>query len=260
MKKILITGATDGIGLETARKLKSLGHELLIHGRNPEKLDRIGAELSSPTFQADLSELSQVKKLAKEVLEHTKSLDILINNAGVYKTKNPKAKNGMDIRFVVNTLSPYFLTKTLLPNISSDGRVINLSSAAQSSVNFQALKGNTQLDDFSAYAQSKLALTMWSQHLAHQQNTNGPIVISVNPGSLLGTKMVREGFGTSGNDINIGVNILTELALDEKHLESNGKYFDNDSGQFANPQADGLNLEKTKELISILEEQIGSFS
>lgn len=257
-KTILITGATDGIGLETARKLKSLNYNVIIHGRNEEKLSKCGKELESETFQADLSDLNQVNALSKKIQAKHRHIDVLINNAGVYKTKQPLAGNGLDVRFVVNSIAPYLLTKNLLPIMTSSGRIINLSSAAQSSVDFAALRGERRLDDFEAYAQSKLAITMWSRHMAKEQNGHGPLVISVNPGSLLGTKMVKEGFGTNGQDINIGVNILTELATDDKHATSNGKYYDNDSGDFAPPAADGLDDKKTHELIAILEQQIGA--
>lgn len=255
LKKILITGATDGIGYETAKKLKSLGHTILVHGRNKDKLKRIGVELNAETFKADLSSFSEVKSFANDIIEKHKTIDILINNAGVYKTSKTITEEGLDVRFVVNTISPYLLTNMLLPIINNSGRIINLSSAAQSSVDFDAFSGKKELDDFEAYAQSKLGLSMWSRYLANKLNGTGPIVISVNPGSLLGTKMVKEGFGADGNDINIGVDILVELALDNKHKDSNGKYFDNDLGRFTQPKADGLNDEKTKKLISILEKQ-----
>ena len=248
MKKILITGATDGIGLETARKFKALGHTVLVHGRNKAKLARIGSELSVETFQADLSSLSETRMFANDVLEKHKTIDVLINNAGVLKVSNPITKDGYDVRFVVNTFAPYLLTKMLLP-ICSDGRVINLSSAAQSSVDFEAMLGRVELSDFEAYAQSKLAITMWSRHMAHELGKDGPVIIAVNPGSLLATKMVKEGFNNSGNDINIGVNILTSLSLDAEHVKHSGKYFDNDNGEYACPKEDGLNADKTKEIV-----------
>ena len=109
-KTILLTGATDGIGYQTAEKLLGEDHRVLAHGRNPAKLDKVQSELGSvgtiETFSADLSELSQVKRMADEIkLKHT-GIDVLIKNAGVFKLKNPLAENGLDQRFLVNTIAP----------------------------------------------------------------------------------------------------------------------------------------------------------
>lgn len=252
-KVVLITGATDGIGLETAKRMKSLGHEVIVHGRNAEKLAKVSNELGVESVRADFSDLSEVKAMADTLLSKYKSIDVLINNAGVLKTSNPITKDGYDVRYVVNTFAPYLLTKKLLP-IIENGRVINLSSAAQASVNFDALLGKMKMNDFEAYSQSKLAITMWSRHLANELGNDGPVIIAVNPGSLLGTKMVKEGFNTSGNDINIGVNILTSLSLDEEHAQHSGEYYDNDNQRYASPQADGLEDEKAKKIVQTIEE------
>jgi NAD(P)-dependent dehydrogenase (short-subunit alcohol dehydrogenase family) len=253
MKKILITGATDGIGLETARKLKTLGHTVLIHGRNIEKLDKVSKELDVESFKADLSSLTETRKFANIVFKDHKDIDVLINNAGVFKTSNPRTEDGFDVRFVVNTFAPYLLTKILLPNLKN-GRVLNLSSAAQSKVDFEAMLGKVELDVFEAYAQSKLAITMWSRQMALDLGVEGPCIICVNPGSLLATNMVREGFDIPGNDINIGVNILVGLALDSEHANHSGEYYDNDNTVYADPQADGLDSDKAKYIMKIIDD------
>lgn len=153
-KTILITGSTDGIGLETAKMLVSQGHHVLIHGRNPVKLADVESTLSAlsgegrvESYLADLSRLSDVEALAKSVAERHDQLDVLINNAGVFKTLEPITPEGLDVRFAVNTIVPYLLTQRLLPLLGSDGRVINLSSAAQSPVNPEALAGRVRLSD-----------------------------------------------------------------------------------------------------------------
>ncbi len=240
-KTILITGSTDGIGLLTAKRLAAEGHKLLLHGRSIPKLESAAAAVDgdTETYAADLSDLSAVRELAESVRAKHDQLDVLINNAGVLKAPQTVLENGQDIRFVVNTLAPYLLTELLLPIIPADGRVVNLSSAAQAPVNIKAMQGKAQLADMEAYAQSKLAITIWTQEWARSR-ADAPVMIAVNPGSLLASKMVKEGFGVAGNDMSIGADILIDAALGERFADASGAYFDNDSGAFADPHAAAL--------------------
>jgi len=237
-KSILITGATDGIGLLTAKKLAESGHRVLLHGRNPEKLARAAEQVGGApeTFVADLSNRSEVVSLGQQVLERHDRLDVLINNAGILKAPNPVLENGLDIRFMVNTFAPYLLTQQLLPILPKEGRIVNLSSAAQAPVDPTAVLGGVALGDMEAYAQSKLAITVWTQEMA-KTLPEGPQVIAVNPGSLLASKMVKEGFGVSGHDLSIGADILIEAATGARFAQASGQYFDNDSGRFAAPHS-----------------------
>jgi len=264
-KTILITGSTDGIGLETAKMLVSKGHHVLLHGRNPSKLkdaEKTLSELSDSTrseggsvasYEADLSRMANVEALAQAVVKEHPQLDVLINNAGVYNASNPNTPDGLDIRFAVNAIAPYLLTQQLLPLLETAGRVINLSSAAQLPVNLKALTGQVNLSDSAAYAQSKLALTMWSRHLALSLKDAGPVVVAVNPGSLLGSKMVKQAFGIAGSDIRIGAEILCRAALADEFSAASGQYFDNDQGQFANPHPDALNQQKSQAVVQAIE-------
>lgn len=240
-KTILITGSTDGIGLLTAKKLAAAGHKVLLHGRSAAKLEAAAAEVGGSTdgFVADLSDMAAIKQLAVEVRAKYETLDVLINNAGVLKTPKPVLDSGHDLRFVVNTFAPYLLTDLLLPIIPEDGRVVNLSSAAQAPINPSAMAGKTRLSDMEAYAQSKLAITIWTHEWA-EALPNGPAIIAVNPGSLLASKMVKEGFGVAGSDLSIGADILTEAALGDRFADASGRYFDNDSGDFADPHTAAL--------------------
>ena len=260
-KTILITGSTDGIGLETARMLVSLGHNVLLHGRNPAKLEDVKKTLSAlpdsgrvESYVADLSRMADVEELAKTVSKQQAKLDVLINNAGVFKTPDPITPDGLDVRFAVNTIAPYLLTQKILPLLGASGRVVNLSSAAQSPVNPEALAGRIRLsDDFDAYAQSKLAITMWSRFMALAHKDDGPAIIAINPGSLLGTKMVKEAFSVAGKDIRIGAEILCRAALADEFAAASGQYFDNDAGQFAAPHPDALNPQKCEEIVRVIE-------
>ena len=140
-KTILITGATDGIGLLTAQKLASDGHHVLLHGRSEAKLAKAAEQIGGAyeTYRADLSVMAEVEALANAILTKHDQLDVLIDNAGILKTPNKMTQAGRDIRFDVNTIAPYILTCKLLPIIPADGRIVNLSSAAQAPVDVAAM-------------------------------------------------------------------------------------------------------------------------
>ncbi|MBT8090768.1 MAG: SDR family NAD(P)-dependent oxidoreductase [Gammaproteobacteria bacterium] len=261
-KTILLTGATDGIGLETAKMLVASGHRVLLHGRNLAKLEDVEKMLSRlpaggvEAYVADLSRMADVDALATALTDKHDKLDVLINNAGVFKAPDTVTADGLDVRFAVNTMAPYLLTQRLLPLLDASGRVINLSSAAQSPVDVKALSKPAGLSDNAAYAQSKLAITMWSRELALDLGDRGPAVIAVNPGSLLGTKMVKEAYGTAGGDIRIGAEILCRAALDDEFAAASGKYFDNDSGRFARPHPDALDRRKSRQVVNAIEKAL----
>lgn len=258
--KILITGATDGIGLATAQALAGLGHQLVLHGRNEAKLARAAEAVEGRgrgavvgTVVADFSDLAEVERLADHLLATGDSLDVVINNAGVYRAPETRTTDGLDVRFVVNTIAPYLLTRRLLPLLADTARVVNVSSAAQAPVDLEALTGRVQLADMAAYAQSKLALTAWSRHLALELGDTRPSVIAVNPGSLLATTMVKEGFGVEGNDVGIGVDILVRAALSDEFAGASGTYYDNDAHRFADPHPDALDPTRTAALVEAID-------
>ena len=156
---------------------------------------------------------------------------------------------------LVNTIAPYLLTQELMPLFDVNSRVVNLSSAAQTSVDTKALKGEFVISSAGeVYAQSKLALTMWSNHMARTFNGSGPIFIAVNPKSFLGSKMVKEAYGVQGADLSIGADILCRASLSEEFANASGKYFDNDIGQFSSPHPDALNEAKCKNIVASIEE------
>lgn len=262
MKKIImITGATDGIGLLTAQNLAAEGHTILLHGRSAERLEAAKKQIggTTETYIADLSRMAEVRAMAAEIRKAHEQLDVIINNAGVLKLPNTKTADGYDARFMVNTFAPYVLTRDLLPIVPEDGRIVNLSSAAQAPVDLEALHGRRTMDDMGAYAQSKLAITIWSREIA-KEFSSGPVVVAVNPGSLLASKMVKEGFGVAGNDLQIGASILRLAALDESFADAFGKYFDNDSGQFTQPNSAALDAGHSAAVMQAINEVLEKLS
>lgn len=259
MKVILLTGATDGIGKETAKKLIAQGHQVLLHGRSAKKLESLRESCTSnaecqnvETFQSDLSDPRQVVVMANSILEKHDRIDVLINNAGVFKVPQSKTADGLDVRFAVNTIAPYLLTKKLLPILPKHARVINVSSAAQAPVDLEAVKpGGPPLSDNAAYAQSKLGVTMMTYALSLQHTDH--VMVSVNPASFLGSKMVKEAYGVAGKSLDIGADILVEAATSKKFDRSSGKYWDNDNGAFLPPHPDGTNQKKSQALADTMD-------
>ncbi len=262
-KTIVITGSTDGIGKLVALKLAKEGHNVYIHGRNSEKLAKVLSEIKNDSdnpnvygFVADFSDLKAVAKMGDEIAEALPKIDILINNAGIFKSPVNTTKDHLDIRFAVNYLAPYILTNKLLPSLKkgSNARIVNLSSAAQSAVKKGALIGKVSVPVSEAYAQSKLALTMWSFHLAKAQSDVS--VVAVNPGSLLNTRMANEAYGQHWSPAEKGSDILYDLAITSEYADASGKYFDNDRGVFGNAHPDAYNASKIQDLLSITDEII----
>lgn len=260
-KTILVTGSTDGIGLLTAQRFASGGHTVLLHGRSEAKLAAAATQIGGQTesYVADLSITTDVQALAAAIRRKHDQLDVLINNAGVLKTPVEKTADGLDMRIMVNTLAPYVLTRLLLPIIPSDGRIVNLSSAAQAPVDFDVMAGRSSVDTMAAYSQSKLAITIWSRALADEL-AQGPLVVAVNPGSLLASKMVKDGFGIAGNDMQIGVDILHEAALGQSFADASGKYFDNDAGDFAPPHSAALDEDHANKVMAAVTAMTADFT
>ena len=119
--------------------------------------------------------------------------------------------------------------------------------------NPEALAGQCTLSDGAAYAQSKLALTMWSRYMALLLKDDGPAIIAVNPRSMLGSKMVKKAYGVVGHDLRIGAEILCRAALSDEFSEASGQYFDNDIGRFTSPHPDALNPQKCEEIVHAIE-------
>lgn len=139
---ILITGASQGLGRYMATTLAKEGASLLLHGRNPERLEGVVTDIKKATgndkvssYVADFASLANVKKMADKILKEHKRIDVLINNAGIGGgtpgSKRELSKDGYEMRFAVNYLAPFLLTRALLTLLrtSSPSRIVNVASA-----------------------------------------------------------------------------------------------------------------------------------
>ncbi len=258
-KTVLLTGATDGIGFETAKLLVAHGHKLLLHGRNEAKAQEVKRHLLSTHPQAqidiciaDFSSLTQVKTMAQDIMNKNIVLDVIINNAGVFMVEQGLSVYGLDIRFIVNTMAPYLLTRLLVRALAPQARIINLSSRAQMPLTWESWIHGGELDAQSAYAQSKLGIAIWSMALAKELKDKA-VVTAINPKSFLGSKMVKEAYGQQGYDVSIGANLLYHAAFSEEFSKANGMYYDNDVESFASPHPQALDDKSQDALLSILD-------
>src|SRR4051794_29920096 len=133
-KRVLITGATNGIGLAAARRLADMDAEVTIVGRSADRARQAAATIGRPVdvLLADLASQDSVRRLAQEALERYERLDVLVNNAGaIYRTRR-LSPDGIEMTWAVNHLAPFLLTTLVLDRLkaSASARVVTTSSAA----------------------------------------------------------------------------------------------------------------------------------
>lgn len=192
--RIIISGTTNGIGYATLRELFKNGHELITVNRNIERAEEIKKEFekeiktegSIKNFYADFSDLGSVQLVCQEIKSHISSVDVLINNAGLFCDSHQQTAQGLEMTLGVNYFAPVLLTRSLLPLLkdSGRGRIINLSSRAAlfGKIRFKKLCSAKHPHGFPAYSASKLAVVLWTRSLA--ESVQGVDVIAVHPGEV----------------------------------------------------------------------------
>ena len=248
---ILITGATDGIGRGAAEALAELGATILLHGRSAERLDAVRAEIAQATantrletFVADFASLDAVRGLAAAVAAAHDRLDVLLNNAGIGRgpqgaQHREVSADGHELRFQVNHLAPFLLQHLLLPVLrrAAPARIVNVASAGQRAIDFDDVMLERGYDGIGAYCQSKLAMVMGTFEMAARVDPGEVTVNVLHPGTLLDTKMVREGFGAPLGPVDIGIDSEVYLATSPDLTDVTGVYFDRTQPAQADRQA-----------------------
>jgi NAD(P)-dependent dehydrogenase (short-subunit alcohol dehydrogenase family) len=262
--KILVTGATDGLGKRVAFELAATGATVLLHGRRRERLEATLEEAREETgseklgsYLADLSSLGEVRALAEQVLTEQDRLDVLVNNAGVIAEERRESEDGYQLTFAVNYLAHFLLTRLLLPLLldSAPARVVNVASAGQSPIDFDDVLLERGYDPMRAYTQSKVAQVMFTFELAERLQGSGVTVNALHPASLMDTKMVLETFGRSMSTVEEGAEATVRLATSPELEGITGRYFDGTREGRANPQA--YDEEARKRLWTLSEQLCG---
>ena len=192
-KVCLVTGATNGIGLEAAKALNNMGAEIVFIARNNEKAEKLKEDLLSDSGKqatsiiADLSLQSEVKRAADEFLSLNKPLHILLNNAGIMNRERNETSEGFDEVFSVNHLAYFSLTLMLIEKMKNTGggRIVNVASMGYRFVkemNFEDLQSEEDYKPFKVYGQSKLANILFTRSLASKVKNHNITVNCLHPG------------------------------------------------------------------------------
>ncbi len=236
--RILLTGATDGIGLETVRLLSREGAKLVLHGRRQERLREVAESVhADSTLLADLSSLTEVRGLVDRVLDG-EPLDVLVNNAGAGAGApgdgRELGRDGYELRLSVNFLAPFALTEWLVAAGAGPPVVVNVASIGQEPVELDDLMLERRYDGWLAYRRSKLALIAWSFDLAER---HGELCVNaLHPGTLLDTKIVRESDMPVRGRPQTGARAIRHVVL-EGLAGRSGEYYDVEELSRAKPQA-----------------------
>jgi retinol dehydrogenase-12 len=180
-KNIVITGATDGIGLAAAVSIARKGYRIGLVGRNPQKGAIAREKIISLTgndhldfFEADLSSIKNVKSLAEQIKTKYSSLDVLLNNAGGANRYKIITEEGLEKTFATNQMNYFVLTTELLGLLSetSGSRIVNVASNAHigSTIDYSNINAEKEYSFWKAYCVSKLMNLMFTYRLASIQD------------------------------------------------------------------------------------------
>jgi retinol dehydrogenase-12 len=192
-KVCLVTGATAGIGLVTARELARRGARVMGVGRSQDRCQQAIRHIRDETganaveyLTADLSSLADIRRLAQGVRNATDRLHVLDNNAGGIFLKREETEDGFERTFAVNHLAYFLLTDLLLDVIkaSAPARIVSVASAAHQgcTINFDDLQGKARYSGWRAYQQSKLANILFTRELARRLDGTGVTANALHPG------------------------------------------------------------------------------
>ena len=283
VKTILITGATDGIGKHLAKKLASQGHHVILHGRNPQKLELALQEVRAlslrgrvSNYLADFSKLDDIYRFVEEIKRDFSKIDVLFNNAGLYAGKERKASaENVELTFMLSVLVPYILTTKLGPLLekASDGRVINTSSYMHHFAKVKDLDFGFEnnYNPGLAYNNSKLYTIWMTRYLARDFFLRGssitinayhPGLISTNLGNNSSDEKTKKSlFGrlmkSFSKNLDEGIETSYYLTLSEEIRGLTGYYFD--EKKVTSVSEKGYTFEKAQDLITYCNDKIELF-
>jgi NAD(P)-dependent dehydrogenase (short-subunit alcohol dehydrogenase family) len=245
-KTILITGSTDGVGRYVAERLAAKGWRIIVHGRDQTRgeavVKRITQQRGEARFlAADLSSLAEVRSLADAVRRDGDGLDALVNNAGIGTSgaRRELSADGFELRFAVNSLAGFLLTRLLLPMLESrnSARIVNVSSAGQQPIDFSDVMLTRGYSGVRAYCQSKLAQILFTVDLAKELAERDVTVNCLHPATYMDTTMVRLSGVQPISTVEQGGAAILQLVESVALAGRSGLYFSGIQESRADPQA-----------------------
>jgi NAD(P)-dependent dehydrogenase (short-subunit alcohol dehydrogenase family) len=205
-KTVVISGSTSGVGLAAAREVARFGGRLVLLARNEAKGRAVQAELErdfgtpASLFLADFARLADVNRVARELLQATPRIDVLINSAGVHSTRRIHTEEGFELSFCVNHLAPFALTQRLIPRMreGGGGRILQVNSQGHrfGGLDLRDLGWRRRIyTGLRAYGASKTAQLLSVWELAARLEGSGVTINAVHPGE------VRSGIGSNNGPL-----------------------------------------------------------
>lgn len=270
-KIIFITGATSGIGKETAEGLAKLGASVVFTSRDIKKGEYVKDEIISKTKNnninvifCDLASFESIRTCYKKFLNQYNSMDVLINNAGVLNFKRTLTKDCIETNFAINYLAPFLISNLFLPLLkkNNQSRIINVTSGLQSgSINFDDIEYKHNFSGWEAYRQSKLALILFTRYLAQKLKETNITANCVHPG-MTNTNLFRNlgwlkrvYYKLIGDDPNIGAEALIYLASSLDLIGVTGEYFFRK--EIKKSSSESYNMKIAKQLWKLSEKYVG---
>lgn len=225
---VLITGSTDGLGRALALELGTAGTHVIVHGRDVDRGNAVVSAIeaaggSARFYAADFATLADVRGLASAIRRDYDRLDVLVNNAGVGPGAPGHERvitgDGHELRFQVNYLAGYLLTRELLPLLeaSAPARIVNVTSRSQQPLDFDDLRLDRGYSGGRAYGRSKLAQILMTQDLAEELADRGVVAFAVHPAPAMATALVREAGGTPQSTVRQGVESVLQAVRTSTH-------------------------------------------
>ena len=249
MSTVLVTGATDGLGLALATRLAGEGATVLAHARSEERgraalADLLDGPGDVRLVVGDLASLSAVRALADQVPD---SLDVLVNNAGIgFAGGRQESDDGYELRFAVNYLAGFLLASLLRDRLvaSAPARIVNVASAGQQAIDFDDVMLEHDYDGARAYCQSKLAQIMHAFDVAEELGGSGVTATALHPATYMDTKMVIDAGVAPASTVQEGLEATWRLVADPSVEGVSGAYFNGTREVRADAQAYDLDARR----------------